>query len=234
MRLQLSKVMYLAIATCLILAGCVHTAEPIEAWVVDADNGQPISDVVVVANWQMKGGMEGGNDVGQLMVMETVTDKKGRFFFPGWGPKIAWAGRVKSDRPQFLIFKTGYKPQSLSNYPLIDDPHAHDIVLKSEWNGKTIKLGKPAAEPKDRLWEFVEFNIDVQTVTGSYEACEWKNIPKMLSEIHIQRLALIEQRITNDVNDIRSIDKYILSVAESYAREGNSKCGSPKDLFKSK
>src|SRR6266849_1854255 len=65
-----------------------YSAEPIEAWVVDADSGQPIEGVVVTANWELEIGTLGGNiPVGQIMVMETVTDQKGRFYFPAWGPK---------------------------------------------------------------------------------------------------------------------------------------------------
>lgn len=29
------------------------TAAPIEAWVADADTGQPIGDAIVTANWQL-------------------------------------------------------------------------------------------------------------------------------------------------------------------------------------
>ncbi len=198
MKRLLRKMRYLAVAVCVVLAGC-YAAEPIEAWIVDAENGQPVEGVVVMANWQLKGGMEGGNDVGQLMVMETVTDKKGDFVFPGWGPKFAVPGGIKADRPQYLIFKTGYKPLRLSNHVTSD--YGYSIVLKSEWNGKTIKLDKAAAGPKDHLEEFRFFNDDLETIIRDYKTCEWKRMPNMLREVRKQRLELTAQAITSGAGD---------------------------------
>lgn len=232
MRLLMNKMMYLVVAACLLLAGCFHSAEPIEAWIVDADNAQPIKDVVVVAHWQQKGGMEGGNDVGQLMVMEAVTDEKGRFSFPGWGPKLILKGRIQDARPRLLIFKTGYQPLRLSNTVVSD--YGYGIVLKSEWNGRTIKLGKAAVDPENRLWEFRLFNNALLTVTDDYKACEWKKIPNMLREIHKQRLALIAQGITGGNVGIRSVVEQLISNAEYASQDGGFGCGSPKDIFKTK
>jgi hypothetical protein len=63
-----------------------YSAESLEAWVVDDETSQPLEGVNVVAHWALFGGMH-TDVVGQLMVMETVTDAQGRFFFPAWGPK---------------------------------------------------------------------------------------------------------------------------------------------------
>ena len=75
--------------TALALNACgspYYTSDPIEAWVVDADTGQPIEGAVVTANWQLVGfGFDtGGRKLGQLEVMEALTDKNGRFYFPGF------------------------------------------------------------------------------------------------------------------------------------------------------
>lgn len=230
MKLILKIPTLLVVAFCLTLIGCVHTAEPIQAWIISAENGQPIEHVVVVAHWQMKGGMEGGNDVGQLMVMEARTDDKGRFAFPGWGPKIAWAGNIKWARPELLIFKTAYKPLALSNYPLINDPHARDFVLKSEWNGKTIKLAASAPEAAERLIDFALLDNKLHTVIGNYKACEWKKIPNMLREVRRQRLVFTESVPRANI-EINSVDQDVIGNAEAYAREGWAECGSPKKIF---
>ena len=63
-----------------------YSAKPIEAWVVDAQTGKPLEGVNVVAHWKLRYGLEGGGSY-QLHIMEDVTDKNGRFFFPAWGPK---------------------------------------------------------------------------------------------------------------------------------------------------
>ena len=93
-----------------------YKAEPIEAWVVDAETNQPLEGVIVVAHWQLKGGLEGGNPVGEMMVMETLTDAKGRFYFPAWGPKLrSLDGRLKTQSPGILLFKSGYEYRGLEN-----------------------------------------------------------------------------------------------------------------------
>ena len=110
--------MFKRITSCLLfillspLQGCAalqYSADPIEAWVVDAETNQPIEGAIVVAHWELKGGLEGGNVMGQVMVMEAVTDDKGKFNFPAWGPKwhIGWGGLGDSD-PELLLFKSGY------------------------------------------------------------------------------------------------------------------------------
>src|SRR3990172_3705709 len=80
---------------CLPLTACAlvslkYSAEPIEARVVDAETKQPLEGVIVTANWELvEGTLAGGPRVlGQMMVMEAVTDANGRFSFPALGPKI--------------------------------------------------------------------------------------------------------------------------------------------------
>ena len=104
------------------LSGCAslqYSAEPIEAWVVDAETKRPLEGAIVVAHWELKGGLEGGNIQGQIMVMESVTDKAGRFYFPAWGPTwhIAspWWGYLSDSDPELLLFKSGYGYVSVSN-----------------------------------------------------------------------------------------------------------------------
>ena len=65
------------------LQACSNTysAKAIEAWVVDAETKKPLEGVIVVAHWELNYGLEGGGAY-QLQVMEDVTDKKGRFYFP--------------------------------------------------------------------------------------------------------------------------------------------------------
>src|SRR6266540_7096039 len=88
-----------------------YSAKPIEAWVVDEETKQPLEGVIVVANWELRYGLEGG--AYQLTIMETVTDKNGRFYFPGWGPKaipkeLPSGARLKEDDPGLLFYKHGY------------------------------------------------------------------------------------------------------------------------------
>ena len=88
------------------LQGCAtaYSAKEIEARVIDADTRQPLEGVNVVAHWVLHFGMEGGQQT-DLELMETVTDKNGRFHFPAWGPKpipagLPWEARMKSQDPE--------------------------------------------------------------------------------------------------------------------------------------
>lgn len=119
-----------------------YTAEPIQGNVVDAETGQPLEGVIVTANWQLEGGIEGSYPVGQMMVMETVTDKNGRYRFPGWGPKRRpLSGRIRTSGPQLLLFKSGYEYAELEN-ALNDKSLRGELEnpLRSDWSGKTVRL----------------------------------------------------------------------------------------------
>ena len=85
-----------------------YTAEPIAARIVDADTGAPVEGVNVVAAWQAKGGLEGGNIMGYVTVMEDVTNANGEFSFPGWGPKKWRNGAIRDGAPLLILFKPGY------------------------------------------------------------------------------------------------------------------------------
>ncbi len=102
------------------LAGCgspYYTSAPIEAWVVDAETGAPIEGAVVTANWQLvASGLDtGGRKLHQLEVMETVTDKAGRFYFPGFTRINFTLEELREEDPQVLVFKSGYRYARLSS-----------------------------------------------------------------------------------------------------------------------
>ncbi|HEY3178065.1 MAG TPA: carboxypeptidase-like regulatory domain-containing protein, partial [Casimicrobiaceae bacterium] len=79
-----------------------YTSDPIEAWVVDAETGQPIEGAVVTANWQLVGFTldTGGRKGGQLEVMETITDANGRFYFRGFTKLNLSLGELRDQDPQ--------------------------------------------------------------------------------------------------------------------------------------
>lgn len=162
-----------------------YQAEPIQAWVVDAETNQPLEGVIVAAHWQLKGGLEGGNPVGQMMVMETVTDAKGRFYFPGWGPKLrSLKGKLKTESPGLVLFRSGYAYRELENHLTLKALRGElEIPLRSDWDKKTI----PMEEFKGTREEYAEHvhSLDNGIEWARYgENCEWKEIPRMLVEIH--------------------------------------------------
>jgi len=157
-----------------------YRAEAIEGRVVDAETGKPMEGVVVVAHWQLKGGLEGGTALQELKIFESVTDQNGRYSFPAWGPKFAVMGTLQSESPEILMFKQGYKFQRLLNqwHPDLD-------TSKSEWNGKTVKLERFSGPLEQYAQHLSELSSDLWTIgyavgdhLGDY--CGWKSFPNML------------------------------------------------------
>ena len=72
-----------------------YSADSIDASVVDDETGAPIGGANVLAAWEMTSGLE-NHGRAYAMVLEAVTDDKGRVSFPAWGPiavglmLIAW------------------------------------------------------------------------------------------------------------------------------------------------
>lgn len=168
-----------------------YSAEPIEAKVIDAETKWPIEGVVVTANWQLEQGTMGGNiQVGQLMVMETVTDKDGRFSFPAWGPKTAWQSFLVNDDPQLLLFKSGYEYRRLFNRYTSDRELRTRSLRRSDWNGKTIELTPfkgtmvEWAEHVSNLGRNMDFMLDFGRGEKARKDCNWKKTPRMLAVLH--------------------------------------------------
>lgn len=224
-----SVLAWICALTCLpSLQACATTysAEPIEAWVVDADSGQPIEGVVVTANWELEIGTLGGNvPVGQIMVMETVTDQKGKFYFPAWGPKTVppeMPNPMKSPPhlvnrdPQILLFKSGYKWRGLENYPLTN--YNKSSQRKSDWNGKTVKIEKFKGDLKGYAK-----SLDFFDPRFIREDCNWKKVPKMVVAINEQNQLFRKNGIETPLLSINSL--------EGMSPKDKQRCGSALEFF---
>lgn len=200
-------------------AGLMYSAEPMEARVVDAESKKSLEGVIVVAHWELERGTVGGSvPAGQLMVMEAVTNKTGKFAFPGFGPKPAVTSHLVHKDPELILFKSGYRYLVLTNEYSGDIKLRTRAVRRSEWNGKTIEL-KPF---KGSLEEYEKHLAFLKTSLGfayNGENCEWKLVPRMLVSQHREKLRLDKAGIFNTV---RSVD----SVA------GQKQCGSAKEFFR--
>ena len=233
------------------LAGGPYSAEPIEAWVVDKETGRPLEGVVVTANWELNYGTAGGSvPHGQLMVMEAVTDQRGRFHFPAWGPKAVPSFSIKPQdlretlylalfpvvldldvfhAPQLVLFKSGYKHASLANWNDVILEHKsgeYAPLRRSEWNGKTIKLELF----KGTLQEYYSNDLmDLQIRIGfAYDSknCEWKQVPRMIAALHRLSLKFDEQGVKLPIGvHVKKVDN--IGVLN------DSACGSVQDFFRS-
>lgn len=129
-----------------------YVVEPMKARVVEAESGQPLEGVVVVAHWELEHGTVGGNvPSGQLRVMEAVTGKDGRFSFSGFDPQTVRGGFLVDKAPELLVFKSGYKYRRLLNEYSSDRELRTRRERRSDWNGKTIALMKFKGTPEEWL-----------------------------------------------------------------------------------
>ena len=166
------------------------TAAPIEAWVVDAETGQAIEGAVVTANWQLVGfGFDtGGRKLGQLEVMETVTDQNGRFYFPGFTKVNISGNQLREEDPQILIFKTGYRYMRITNQYPIGKEGEQGAHRKSPIVGQRLKMVKADQDVKKYA-----FNLDFLTsyLSRLADGGGASAIPRMIRALGCERQRLV-------------------------------------------
>ncbi len=210
----------LLLASTLPLAACAmpltYSAEPIEARVIDADTQQPLAGVIVTANWQLEKGTPGGNiQVGQLMVMEAVTDKDGKFTFPGWGPKTVWKGFFTNEDPQLLLFKSGYEYQRLYNKYNSTRELRTRKVRRSDWSGKIIELKPFKGTQEVYARTLSSLSISLRFAYDN-ENCEMKSVPRMLITLYLEEKRFREAKVYNSLPSLNH---------ELHDSEYQDKCG---------
>ena len=198
----LSRTLFLLAAMSLMpLLGCSnsYSAKEIEAWVVDAETGAPVEGVNVVAYWELEFGLEGGSAY-EMEILETVTAKNGRFYFPAWGPKEIPSGlpseaRLKDRDPSIVLFKSGYEGKTVGNNRPIMSMSGHgESVRTSEWNGKKIQFKRFKGRAD-------EYAIEIAAQMSSLHfieigrACEWTHLPKMIAAIASDIQKLSDQKL---------------------------------------
>jgi hypothetical protein len=171
-----------------------YSAKPITATVVDAETGEPLQGVNVVAHWMLEE-KRSGIVVGDLDLMESVTDKAGTFRFPAWRGKAPPTGkepltdqlfvhyetRLSSFSPEIIFFKSGYRRASRANQgylsPAVRDQY-HTWERSSEWDNKVIKLEKF----KEDSQAYAE--LAGRTLSGlHFQNCAWTKMPNMLMSL---------------------------------------------------
>lgn len=210
-------------------APLIYSSPALEARVVDEDTGQPLEGVIAVVHWQLRGGIH-EDAVGELVVMEAVTDATGMFRFPAWGPKLRPLRSFLrlSGTPGFILFKRDYKESDNLHLPVrnVTMALAPRALPPPPWHGQTIMMKKFTGgleEYARHLW-FLDDTLDF-AFFRERSNCTWQNIPHMLVAIHLEAERL---RQANVRNKLRSLD----------AREGRNeparkKCGSVKEFLRS-
>jgi hypothetical protein len=167
-----------------------YTADPIEAWVVDAESGAPIEAAVVTANWQLVafGFDTGGRKQGQLEVMETVTDKNGRFYFPGF-TKINLSGNALGEAdPQILIFKPGYRHIRATNHYPIGQEESQGPRRGSSVIGQRLPMQRAGDDIKKYAFNLGFLGSALSSLQDQGDVV--RRIPQMIHALECERLRL--------------------------------------------
>jgi len=145
-----------------------YSAKAIAGRVVDAETGKSLEGVVIVANWQVEGGfLEVGVPIAQMNILEAVTDRNGRYFFPAWGPKeIPIVGVLDQSAPTLQLFKPGYRA--------VATRYANSAFKLERFKGSRSEY----AEQLTSLSSHLERVGGVGREAGDY--CGWQSFPRML------------------------------------------------------
>jgi hypothetical protein len=162
------------------------SAAPFSATVVDAATGEPLAGVIVVSMWEYQGGIPEPRRRGLLMVTEAVTDEKGRFTMPGWGPLSVphWDESVNTLNPYTYAFKWDYARWLRANDPV----RAHDDWAErreSNIDGMRIELQRvpriqeiQRSEFSNETLAFRQFMNEMRLLF-EYPTCDWQRTPDM-------------------------------------------------------
>jgi hypothetical protein len=159
----------------------MYTAEPIRGRVVDAETREPLAGVIVVAEWQLEGGLMHSDPFEDLEVRETLTGPDGTFHIDGFGPTPIPEGRLEDHDPRLVLYKVGTEFKILSNRlapPGHSPTRVGRIPGRSVWNGRTIELKR---EPPDDRKASAALMRLLLAFRG--ERCMWKKMPRLLAAL---------------------------------------------------
>jgi len=171
-----------------------YEAEATTGFIVDQQTKKPIEGAIGVAIWAT----HGYPPHNYIMVLESVTDHEGKFFFPAWGPKKVlnfglinrqYADYVIRQDPSIVFFKEGYRPKFPGNDRLHNSPY--DSVLTYAFNGKTFEMEKYQWKGWREYKQSIISSESRFHVAGSEPPhCWWKNTPHTLLYLEIQKLRI--------------------------------------------
>jgi len=201
---QLRSVLFAVLMTFACLFGTAaqaqitFTADAIAGKVVDEETGEPLSGVIIVAQWTINPKWV-GYDNELLNVLETVSDKDGNYGFPAWGPKLLSVPAVfisasdlfgKGDDPMVVYYKSGYWPAQEYNEVTYS---GQDIAKRKTplggfaANGKTIRLKK--WDGKDEMKYYERLSSMTDQLKG-----DWKLYPRMALAIGPMYQQLVDKK----------------------------------------
>jgi hypothetical protein len=152
-RLRVIALLTAALALYIVISK-LNMAPATEGWVVDAESGEPVEGVVVVAYWAMeKAWAWSVAPAGAVAVFEEVTDKNGHYRIPGWGPRWRKETMKNYADPEIVLYRSGYELRFLDNMKAGGGPYngRRAFFRPSMWDGKTVEINQFTGTPEERL-----------------------------------------------------------------------------------
>jgi hypothetical protein len=194
----------------LILAGeagaqpAFYSAAEIRGRVVDAETKEPLAGVHVVAQWILTTGIVHSQSVTRLHILETVTDAKGEYHLPAWGPKARpFLAELDTADPRLTFFHPGHRMLDRSNHV----PH-HDSLRTSRWHGQTVELQPFRGTPEEWVsqLQFVQMRLAWGNPTDHIIPRvndDWKLMPRVVLAVVEQR-QLLPAQLRHKVKDLQA------------------------------
>ena len=200
-----------------------YWALPIHGQIVDADTNAPLEGVIIAAHWELQAPWVG--PVGQVAVMEAVTNKDGRYTIRWWRPRLRWnlGGLLESTAPGMLFFKSGYNWEVCANWTVRP---SYSVFPSSDCNGRTIKLKKFQGNDKEYVEKVSRLDNELE-FAFRHDDCSWKKIPHMLVAIDQEGKRLKAKGVRTVLGGVPSSLEYRAGLANERW------CGSLKNYLRS-
>jgi len=187
----------LAIAVALVVLNVFYPfvwfSTEFRARVVDESTGRPVSGAIVLANWELVGGIVEENLLGQLAISEVVTGTDGDFRIPAWGPRfVLGLGHLATTEPKIRILSPNYSPFILNNQPrpmMASNYGRADMVIHFLYQDQDLKL-KPRStdlHAYDQALDYLRLELSFIYYGRN---CEWRSAPRTLAFIHNRKREL--------------------------------------------
>ena len=158
--------------------------ESINGKVVDAETNEPIEDVIVIGYWPGYTFYLSRSTAPTIEVLETISDRDGNYFIPGWLKKDS-VGSFRYGDPEMIYYKNGYEIVYESNAFSMENfkkMPGYFRPWQAEWNGKAIKLKKFKGDNRAYREYLNEEHYNSQ-FREIFKYCKFLNVPKMLVEL---------------------------------------------------
>ena len=147
---------------------------------VDEETEQPLSGVTVAVTWDLRGGFHGGH-IKWLNLADTVTDAKGEFYFPAWGPiRRPHGTTLHGDQPWLTFFAPRYYPSRLTN----ERGSYTDSLRRWYGSGKDVTMLPFRGSDKEYATEIETLAADQYDRFFSFGTCDWEKLPRFLGAIY--------------------------------------------------